>query len=99
LPLRKDKKEYYDRLQWWKGNEKKYPVVAALAQFFLCIPASSAPPERLWSRTSKVLSLKRANMSKDIESGMVSHPPTENPTAPPSKQPTRRPTSNHHLVY
>jgi hypothetical protein len=35
LSLRKDNKEdYYDPLQWWKENEKKYPVVAAIAQIF-----------------------------------------------------------------
>ena len=53
------KKEYYDPLQWWKENKKKYPVVAALAQIFLFIPTSLAPSEQIWSRTSQVLSSKR----------------------------------------
>ena len=73
LPLRKEnnKKEYHDPLKWWKDHESKYLVVAALAEIFLCIPASSAPSERIWSRTSLVLPCKRASMADDVASGMI----------------------------
>ena len=73
LPLQKEhnKKEYYDPVDWWKKNENKYPVVAALAKIFLCIPASSAPPEQIWRRTSQVVLIKRANLSEDVASGSV----------------------------
>eukprot|EP00956_Cyclotella_meneghiniana_P010783 scaffold15090_cov50-Cyclotella_meneghiniana.AAC.2 len=54
LPLRKEnnKKEHHDPLKWWKDHESKYPVVAALAEIFLCIPASSAPSERIWKNVA-----------------------------------------------
>jgi hypothetical protein len=66
-----NKKEYNDPLDWWKENEHKYSVLAELAKLFLCIPASSAPSERIWSRTSQVLSLKLASMNDDVASGIV----------------------------
>ena len=33
---------------------------------FLAIPAASAPSERVWSRASQVLSIRRANLSPDV---------------------------------
>jgi hypothetical protein len=47
--MRKDnKKEYNDpHLCWWEENEHKYPVVAAVAELFLAIPAITAPSERV----------------------------------------------------
>jgi hypothetical protein len=46
---KENKKEYNDPLCWWRENEHKYPVIAALAKLFLAIPASTAPFERVWS--------------------------------------------------
>ena len=73
IKLRKkdNKKEYNDPLDWWKQHENKYPTVAALAEKFLCIPASSAPSERIWSRTSQVVSIRRACLGEDVASGIV----------------------------
>ena len=71
--LRKEnKKEYNDPLCWWKENEHKYPVIAALAKLFLAIPASTAPSERVWSRAARLIStIKRANLKEDVSSGMM----------------------------
>ena len=66
-----NKKEYDNPLDWWKENEHKYSVLAELVKLFLCIPAGSAPSEHIWSRTSQVLSLKRASMNDDVASGIV----------------------------
>jgi len=53
LTLRKaNKKEYSDPLPWWNENASKYPILAPLAQLFLCIPAGSAPSELVWSQAA-----------------------------------------------
>eukprot|EP00804_Cyclotella_cryptica_P020068 CCRYP_014871-RA/>CCRYP_014871-RA protein AED:0.76 eAED:0.51 QI:0/0/0/0.5/1/1/2/0/171 len=72
MKLKKEtnKKEYNNPLEWWRENEDKY-LSSELAKLFLRIPASSAPSERIWSRTSQVLSLKRARINDDVASGIV----------------------------
>ena len=49
--------------QWWKANKTSFPCLFTAAQSFLQIPATSIPPERLFSlagyfvreRRSKIL--------------------------------------------
>ena len=56
----------------WKANAETYPVLAALAEAFLSIPATSAPSEKVWSRAANnVLSTKRARLSEDVASGIM----------------------------
>ena len=48
-----NRKKYSDCLKWWESNEMKYPTIGHLAKLFLAIPASSAPSERIWSRSAQ----------------------------------------------
>ena len=54
----------YDQspLDWWKANEKAYPVCAAMARDILAIPASSAEPERVHSQARTVLNWNQSRM-------------------------------------
>ena len=55
LPILYEKKEYNDPLKWWKDRQTKLPVLAKLAQMYLCIPATSAPSERIFSMASHLI--------------------------------------------
>ena len=52
IPLRDAHGKFTDPLSWWKAVDKagKFPILCRLAERFLCIPATSAPSERIWSR-------------------------------------------------
>ena len=56
------KPEYNDPLLWWKSHEHKYPMLAALARRTLCIPATSAPSERLFSTAGLTIANDRARL-------------------------------------
>ena len=45
-----------DILEYWKTNRKKFPLRSKLARKFLCIPASSATSERVFSKAGNVVS-------------------------------------------
>ncbi len=49
-------------LEFWKVNEMKYPTLAKLVPVHLCIPASSAPVERLFSIAGKVFRPDRCRL-------------------------------------
>lgn len=53
-----------DELEWWRQNQKNYPHLVQLALKYLCIPASSTPSERIFSKAGLVLSEKRTRQSR-----------------------------------
>ena len=70
-PLQDDDENFNDPLKFWEQNQFKYEVVVALARLYLPIPATSAPSERIWSRASRILSLRRARLKDDLVSRML----------------------------
>uniref|UniRef100_A0A182WA91 HAT C-terminal dimerisation domain-containing protein n=1 Tax=Anopheles minimus TaxID=112268 RepID=A0A182WA91_9DIPT len=58
-----------DPLEWWKMHKNKYPTIYQLMLRDLCIPASSVPCERIFSKagdieTSKSNRLKPSKLNK-----------------------------------
>ncbi|CAM9694171.1 unnamed protein product, partial [Hapterophycus canaliculatus] len=43
-----------DPLQWWRVKAREYPMLAALARRVLCIPASQAHSERVFSAAGQI---------------------------------------------
>jgi hypothetical protein len=52
-----------DPLVWWKTHNHRYPRLARLARQFLCIPATSVPSERVFSKTGWLVSKRRTSLS------------------------------------
>ena len=52
-----------DPLKWWSENEGRFPTLSKLAKSFLCIPATSAPSEHIFSAAGNICSQKRASLS------------------------------------
>ena len=71
MPFKDTEGEFQDPLGWWKEKEPTYPNLAKLAIEYLAIPATSAPSERIWSRSANMLSIRRSLMNPEIASRMM----------------------------
>ena len=49
-------------LEWWKDNAKRFPRLAVIAQSLLCIPATSTPSERIFSKAGVTVSKLRTSL-------------------------------------
>jgi len=63
LPLQDDDGKFSCPLQWWKYNQQKYKVIAKLAIRLLCIPATSAPSERVFSVAGLTIAKDRSRLA------------------------------------
>jgi hypothetical protein len=60
-----------DPLEWWKRNAGCYKKLAPVAKFFLCIPGTSVPSERVFSDTGNIVTKKRASLDSDTVNQLV----------------------------
>ena len=49
-------------LEWWSQNKLNFPNVARVARDLLCVPATSVPSERLFSKAGDVVTKKRNSL-------------------------------------
>lgn len=54
----------HDPMAWWLENNRQYRRLYVLARKYLCVPATSVPSERLFSKAGELISAKR-NRLKD----------------------------------
>jgi len=52
-----------DVLGWWKAQKCTFPLLAECAREYHCIPASSAPSERLFSRSGNLITQNRNSLN------------------------------------
>lgn len=52
-----------DPLQFWKRNEKLYPMLSTLVREYLGIPSSSVPVECIFSTTGLLMNSKRNSLN------------------------------------
>ena len=63
--------QQYDALDFWRENEKTFPILAKLAKKYLSVPASTANVERMFSISGHIFSLKRRKLGSHIFSCLV----------------------------
>ena len=55
-------------LSWWQQNSFRFPKLQILARKYLCVPGSSVPSERLFSKAGQLVSERRSGLkSKNID--------------------------------
>ncbi|EGG19857.1 hypothetical protein DFA_06960 [Cavenderia fasciculata] len=53
-----------DILSWWHSQKESMPVLYDLVQKYMCIPSSSAPCERIFSKAGTMCTSLRNRMSR-----------------------------------
>ncbi|KAL4478236.1 hypothetical protein ABPG72_016548 [Tetrahymena utriculariae] len=53
-----------DPFKWWKANQNKFKVLSTISRRYLCVPASSIPSERLFSKTGYILNKQRNKLKE-----------------------------------
>jgi hypothetical protein len=55
--------ETIDSIKWWQQNKFKYPNLYRLVKRYVCIPATSCPSERIFSKAGEIICKKRSRLS------------------------------------
>ncbi|KAI3988219.1 hypothetical protein MKX01_012008 [Papaver californicum] len=58
--------ENFDVLDWWKSNEKRYPVLSCIARDVLAVQASTVASESAFSLGNRILGDYRSNLTPDM---------------------------------
>jgi hypothetical protein len=61
----------FDILSFWKGNEFRYPEVAAMARDILSIPVSTVASESTFSVGGRVIDQYRSSLKPDVVEALV----------------------------
>lgn len=54
-----------DPLDWWKSQEHRYPLLAKLAQRYLCVPGTSVSAERIFSTAGDIITSQRSALTSE----------------------------------
>jgi len=49
-------------LEWWSNNKEHFPFLAKVTRKYLCIPATSAPAERLLPAAGNISDRKQSSL-------------------------------------
>ena len=62
---------YLNPLEWWKNESAKLPILSKLARRVLCIPATSAPSERVFSAAGLTIANRRASLNVENAAALI----------------------------
>jgi hypothetical protein len=62
---------FNDPLLWWKDHARTFPTLAVLARRVLCVPATSAPSERLFSVAGLTIARDRARLIPETAADLI----------------------------
>jgi zinc finger BED domain-containing protein 1 (E3 SUMO-protein ligase ZBED1) len=62
---------YANPLEWWKSHEVRLPLLSRLARRVLCIPATSAPSERVFSAAGLTIANRRAALNAENAAALI----------------------------
>ena len=60
-----------DPLQWWRYERQHFPILAALAQKYLCICGTSVPSEYLFSKSGFIINEFRSRLKPECVDKLV----------------------------
>ena len=63
--------EHSNPAKWWKEDDSEFPLIAQIARRVLCMPATSAPSERIFSVAGLTISNARARLQGDIAGAQI----------------------------
>jgi hypothetical protein len=63
--------EVSDPLKWWRDHAKSMPILSRLARQTLCVPASSASCERLFSSAGLTIASDRSRLTAENAADLV----------------------------
>ena len=66
-----DRKVNLDVLSYWKGNQYRYPQMAAMARDILAIPVTTVASESAFSNSGRVLDQYRSALKPDVVEVLV----------------------------
>ncbi|KAL2512695.1 Zinc finger BED domain-containing protein DAYSLEEPER [Abeliophyllum distichum] len=66
-----DEVENLDVLEWWRLNERSYPVLSKMARDLLTVPVSTVASESAFSAANMVLDERRSRLKEDILEALV----------------------------
>ena len=58
-------------LGWWRSQAYRYPLLAKLAQRYLCVPGTSVPPERIFSPVCDNITPQRSTVTTEHADQLV----------------------------
>ena len=60
-----------DPLRWWRDRQDELPMLAILANKYLCLSATSVPSERLFSDVGNHITSKRNRLTSSVISNLL----------------------------
>ena len=71
LPIQDAEGKFSCPLKWWCTNHRKYKMMSQLAIRILCIPATSAPAERVFSVAGLTIAKDRARLAPETANELI----------------------------